>query len=51
MGDTATSEVMRYDHGPSRIERSSPMVRLSAGRTSATLVEPVTPNTQKATAA
>ena len=41
----------RYDHGPSRIEPSRPIVRLSAGRTIATDVEPVMPKTTKATAA
>jgi len=42
---------MRYDHGPSRSEPSSPIVDLSAGRTRCTDVEPVMPKTTNATAA
>lgn len=51
IGDTATSDVIRYDHGPSRIEPSRPIVFFSVGRTSATEVEPVMPKTTNATAA
>ena len=51
MGDTARMLVMRYDHGPSRMEPSSPIVFFSVGRTMATDVEPVMPNTVNATAA
>ena len=42
---------MRYDHGPSRIEPSRPIVDLSAGRTRCTEDEPVMPKTTNATAA
>eukprot|EP00962_Isochrysis_galbana_P043592 scaffold16653_cov118-Isochrysis_galbana.AAC.3 len=51
MGETRTSERMRYDHGPSRIDPSSPIVCLRNGRTTATDDDPVMPKTQKMTAA
>jgi hypothetical protein len=44
------TEAIRYDQGPSIIVPSIPIF-LSAGRTNATLDEPVTPKTQNKTAA
>jgi hypothetical protein len=44
------TEAIRYDHGPSIIVPSIPIF-FNAGRTNATLEEPVTPKTQNKTAA